>query len=818
MTVWAIVALAAGANEVAIAPEDGVLRPGVGNTVWIASVDRNGEPQQRRPLVETSLGEIRNAADPPRDGAWPYTLTIPMGSEEVSLTVDGETLAALTVTPLPRSSLVIEDRIEGLAGGLPLSFRVIGEDLVPEALVVAASEGEITSLTQIEGGVEVELTPSPSLYPRAIAIGLWDRRREERPYWTRARLRARPHIPLQTEPGAELRLTVGGREYGPYIADNSGHVEAVVDQYPGELVATAVLRDDVGNETRHTLPLSSHSQPSMLSISTGSIRPGQRLPVTWLRAIHSNGAPWVGREPTCRSPGAEAMEAHAIEPGVWMVPVPPNRQRGALDLQVRCALGSAAEADWRIPAGEEASEIRLRLFPEELTNQNPFAEIRVYIDDGRGEPLPVHGVSVQGLRGRVEMDQSDNGGWVLRGNYLGAEAVEAGEDQLVARFDQALGSGPLRYVEVGHGAIQKSGAVAVYGRALDSNGHPLAHVPLTLAAGSARSEATTGPDGWAEAVLGLPPGAGPVRFLATNGVRSALRVAARGSPRGGGPGSPDLVVQQTISITSGEAAGIAITVDPPVLYLTQGAQATVSASLVDNLGKRVRGSPILLTVTGERGALSEFTVNNEGDIIAVYQPGLPSRAGPVEIAAQTEEHRATAALLLEPRPMMAAISLSAGALSNFGRISSPIFAFGLDYRVRKLLDGRMMVRGDIGLYWDASEVETGFDEPLDVSVGFVPVSTGLLWREDRTGNAFWTGVGLMVAPYRTEIRGLDGVLDAGSGVLPGLWGAVGYGRRVGGGELSAELRGLFLLSSGVNLPYQGNVGGAAALVGYRVVY
>ena len=86
-------------------------------------------------------------------------------------------------------------------------------------------------------------------------------------------------------------------------------------------------------------------------------------------------------------------------------------------------------------------------------------------------------------------------------------------------------------------------------------------------------------------------------------------------------------------------------------------------------------------------------------------------------------------------------------------------------------------------------------------------------------HGLWFGLGLVVAPYRGEVRFGEQLSDVAWGVLPpGVAIIGGYGLRVPGGEITVELRGSTLFSPGAVFPYRGSVGGLAALLGYRVVY
>ena len=132
---------------------------------------------------------------------------------------------------------------------------------------------------------------------------------------------------MRAEPGAELRLKIGSREYGPFRADERGMIEGRVDQYPGEVVASALLVDDLGNATRTEVPLATQTAPALLAVPMGEILPGRTPPTIAVWGVGPDGGA-VGAVPSCRaagSAGGDAMPSHDLGEGRHLVAVPTMR-------------------------------------------------------------------------------------------------------------------------------------------------------------------------------------------------------------------------------------------------------------------------------------------------------------------------------------------------------------------------------------------------------------------------------------------------------------------------------------------------------------
>jgi hypothetical protein len=640
-----------------------------------------------------------------------------------------------------------------------------------------------------------------------------DTRRDERPAWAAIRLRTRVTLNLQTEAGASLVVNVGRRSYGPFLADATGMVRPVIEQWPGELSAQAVLTDDLGNETRTTLALTGSAEASLVSLLTGELVPGRPFPDVWLYGLHGDGRPWEGAPPFCQTPGAAALPVQGMGGGVWRVPLPelPALQ----ELRVRCALGGVAESVDRVAISDEVPQrLELRVWPEELSTDFPVAEVQALLENARGERVPTDGVRVYALTGAVTRDEGP-AGLVWRGEYDGRAAVQGGGDTLSARYDLPPGKGPVTFLTVAHGAVGRLGTVKVFARALDATGRPLAGVKLALDAGDQPADAVTGSDGWASVEVVAPPGLRALVLTAKAGHVVARGFAPRGAASRGGPGSADLFVEKKVPITTGRVAEIDVKVDPDILYTGPRSVARIEVRIKDRTGALVNDPPDALQLS--EGACGDWEGTGDGGWVCTYTPPPGDVARVVDVAVRSESATTLARVQLEPRPIDRSALFGVGFVSNFGVIASPLLTVDVDYRL-PLWGRKMMVRVGAGYYGASAEVDTGIDEPADLRTTIFPITVGLIARGDFRGDAVWGGLGSVVAPYIGEARfGTESVREV-SVYPPGLAMIGGLGRRLGSGEVFTELRATAIASPGGDFALTGPVGGVGAVVGYRVIY
>jgi hypothetical protein len=813
MILW--LAGAALAGQIQVISPDGPLRPGTPAVVHVAAADDLGGPAPVAPTVTSADGRVRPIG-PIEPGVYAYAV-VPPESGSLSLLVDayGEKHGvALPIEPTPPSRLEIPSRIDAMAGDPLVRLRVTGADLPPpEALQVVVGEGSVVGVEAVDGALEIRLSMPESPYPRFVPVGVRDTRRDERPAWAAFRLRTRVTLNLQTEPGASLVVSVGRRSYGPFLADATGMVRPVIEQWPGELSATAVLTDDLGNETRTTLALTGSAEASLVSLRTGEIVAGRPLPEIWLYGLHSDGRTWEGAPPFCQTPGAAALPVQGLGGGEWRVPLPelPSLQ----DLRVRCVLGGVAEVVERVAVGDEVPQrLELRVWPEELSTDFPVAEVQAVLENARGERVPTDGVRVYALTGAVARDEGP-AGLVWRGEYDGRASVPGGGDTLSARYDLPAGEGPVAFLGVAHGAVGRLGTVKVFARASDASGRPLPGVSVALDAGAEPATAVTGSDGWASVEVVAPPGLGALVLTARSGDRTARGLAPRGAPARGGPGSPDLFVEKKVPITTGRVAEIDVKVDPDILYTGPRSVARIEVRIKDRTGALVSEPPDALQLSA--GTCGEWVGTGDGGWVCTYTPPPGDVARVVDVAVRSESATTLARVQLEPRPIDRSALFAVGFVSNFGVIASPLITADVDYRL-PVWGRKMMLRAGVGYYGASVKVDTGVGTPADLRATIFPLTVGVVARGDFRGDAVWGGLGGVVAPYIGEARfGTESVREL-SVYPPGLAMIAGLGRRLGSGEVFTEIRGTVIVSPGGDFALTGPVGGVGAVVGYRVIY
>ncbi|MDP6946647.1 MAG: hypothetical protein QF464_21035, partial [Myxococcota bacterium] len=211
---WLLVGGGAVASEVGVVPAQGQLVPGVPTVIWVAVDDRVGGASAVRPRVSTNGGTVRPRRTPSPQGVWAYTLTPPIGVGHVEVTVasgDERHQVELPVAFPRRDPLILPSRLVGSARAGEVRFLVTGDDLPPsDVLEVVTSEGEVRSVIEVDEGLEVSIRTEVSPFPRVVVVGVRDTRGRGLPVWGQIRMKAKPQLPIQTEPDAKVEIMVGG--------------------------------------------------------------------------------------------------------------------------------------------------------------------------------------------------------------------------------------------------------------------------------------------------------------------------------------------------------------------------------------------------------------------------------------------------------------------------------------------------------------------------------------------------------------------------------------------------------------------------------
>lgn len=843
MTTWstraasavALVCATSGAHgfEVDAVAVDGALRPGLPAEVHLAVQSPSGLPMRSRPEVAVVDGEARHKPTPLPPGVSAWWITGPEDGAAARLVVEAEGVTKeirLPMTPLQPSDLDVPRVIDAVARSGAVRFVVAGPNLPPpDQLRVVASEGRVLRIQPSRDGLAVTFAPDDDPYPRVISLGISDARTDAIPAWATVRVRARLDVPIATDPGAEVLVEVGDRSYGPVVADASGRARLSVDQLPDDVSARVWIVDALGNQTVRSVPLSTRSTPVLLVHGLGAWAPQDPPPRIYLRAIGGDGRLWRGAAPDCRTPRQGDLAVVPVAPAAWVMRLPDVPVAEAWDLRVRCSLSEGPEVGFRVRIADDIpTALRLRVFPEELSADLPIADLQVTLENAIGERLAVEGeLDVRAGLGRVAMEPAV--GPFFRGVYQGDAAVESGVDEVVASWRPPRGAGDVAAVEISYGEIASS-SVTLWARPVDRLKRWVPDVDVAAWVPGVEQRVAGVPErqaaGWRRIELPLPLGDGPVQVVAASGEVRRFGVVVRNSRGPTAPPGPDLNADAIVRIDPGRAADVEVQIRPKVVFAGPKSRADVQVRYLDRSGTVLQRPDMKVEVT--EGALVGRVNDPDGTVRYEYRPpaGIKPRTVGItaRIASSDIEH--TAQVSVRPRPADGIIGLSGGLSTNFGAFTAPTLNLDAEWWVptSRYVPGapearsRLMVRAGVGWHGRAVPFSSSLGDGL-LRMDVLPVSLLPLLRQSFAPHAFWAGAGMAIAPYvgRSEVDGAQ--LAQGAGVLPpGLVVVAGYGLRVGGGELFAEVRGSTLTSPGGPVALRGPVGGLATVAGYRLVY
>jgi hypothetical protein len=788
-----------------LVPTEGMVHPGDEVPLELAGVGT------AEPTLTATRGALIGRPQPLGQGRWRVRYRAPAtpGEARLMLSTEGPPIGLgvpVEPWPAPAGALPASRTHTLTAGGVRFSIPALADR---HRLV--GPEGD--SARDADGLV---WTPGPDPFPRAVPLLLDGAPDGGLPEATVVLLRARPRLPVQTEPGTKVTVEVGGRRYGPVVADAEGVARASPEVRPGETTATLLLEDSAGNVQRSRLSLGGASRPALAALAELR-RPGQeRSPRVHLHAVRPDGRPWDGPAPTCTTSLGAAVPAVAAAPGRWVATVPRQPDDAAFAVRVDCTVGGGALATVRIaPPPARPTGIELRASPLPLPADLPRAAVRAAIVGPEGDRLPADGLTLDAELGALtEVEQSSGG---VRAVYAGEAAVAAGGDTLVARWSPPAGSGPVAALRLGAEREAGAGHARLHARALDAVGRPLAGVALTLRLGTESVEVETDGRGWATAALQTPAGVARPEVRAGALVRRiALPEGARIGPL---PAAADLESRLRLPIRAGQVRRVYLSTDPGTLVLTGVERARVIVRLEDQEGNPV-ADPSLRLVASE-GVVTRPRRRADGTYEATWAPPPGMNYGRVQIAAESGDGSFAATstdLDVVPREARRAPGFAVGWLAGPRGVSSPFLRVSGDMRL-PVGGGRVYGRGWVGLYGEQAATRdiTGLDVTVDLRL--VPMGLGAATRQERGRLAGWFGASFVLAPYRLQAQVGDTVPTRGiSWANPGFELATGGGWRLRGGELTVDVGYLFLSTSAEGIGWQGPVGGGIAAVGYRLLF
>ena len=780
--------------------------PGEQAGLLVAVIDGEGPP-----VVRAEVGTLGEATLL-EDGLWELPYRAADAPDRLVATIAAAPPLVLSVTPgsLADPSLTLSE-VTGTAGeGKPLVLRVTGTDLPdPADLTVAVAEGQVQSVESVEGALQITWLPTRDPFARAIPIGVLDARRPDVvPTWGVVRLRGRPQLPLQAEPGASVTVTIGDRSYGPFIANAAGQIRPRVEVWPGERTVDILTRDTLGNVGRTRQALGGDALPRLLGLTAGLSGPGLPAPRVFLWAVRADGRSWRGDAPTCFGSSGMPLVSGKLASGQWSMLAPS-------DERLDCSLAGQTRAVVQVPAQPSVpGSLQLQVVPTILTADLPRARVRVFLEDTEGRSMPASGVTVGAGLGSLRMTERDGD---LSGEYLAEGALSAGGDLLTAAWSRPPGQGAVWSVELA--AIPSAGGVTVAGRALNRSGQPVGAVSMLLRAGNQEVTVDTDVLGWAVAELAAET---PQVLSARVGQRMAFTGWQPGATHGSAPGTPDLLVSERITVEAGRVREIFLSTNPRTLIAGGGFSAEVEIRLEDRVGQPLLDESI--TLDASQGHLSGVSVEPDGRYIATYTPPDDLAAGVVQITAAAGDGGLVAAtdLRIVPRITRRMTGPMGGWVRGLGEISSPWLALEHDWKIARW-EAPLFLRAYGGTYRDQLTVEddvTGEQISLELTV--IPVGIGVLGRQELRQLTGWLGMALTAAPYYQETRfaGLRDPSASALGIasLPGLQLFGGVGRRFPNGELQGQIGGLALADGAKDIGWTGFIGGAWLSVGYKFIY
>ncbi len=831
----------ARALEVAVFAPDG--DPVAGRPTEVVLVlARDGRPQAEEvPDVRVDAGLLDTAPRAVGPGRWIVGWTPPpeAGEGRFTVTAGGESAEArLAVAADPGPELAVEVPPVAFAGrDRPLAIRVRrarpGPPVDPDLLDVVVGEGKVLSTRADGDAAVITWQPGPEPFPRAVPVGVRERSHPgARPTWAVVSLRARPRIPVTTEPGTRVTVQVGRRRTGPVVAGPDGVAVLRPEVRPGERLARVTLLDEAGNEQHSTLVIGGDPRPGIGLMLGEGVSLGRVEPRVRVFAIAADGRPWTGPAPRCVTALGTRLPLSADGPGAW-VGAPRIPADAFFDLRVDCDLHDQARATIRVPVrSSRPARLVLRAWPDELVADQPRAQVEAYVEDGRGDRLPAAGIRLSAELGRLEVDPVAPGDAAVRAAYDGSAAAAAGADTLHARWDRPPGEGPPWTLRLD--GARADGALRVVARVADETGAPLPDVAVRFAVADPAGgpagepvETRTDARGWARAALPAPAAAIAVveaRAGAGDGPRGpgvVRRIAVlAGQDARLSPEAADLEADLVLPIRSGRVRGVFLSTEPRTLVVGRDPTARVRLRLEGKDGVPVTDVPVRLEASA--GEIGPLRLRDDGEWEARYRP--PARVAGLEtvrITARSDDgsfvETATEIALL-PREVRRAPGVTVGYLLGARGLGSPTVGLVGDARLRD--DRSVYLRASVSGYAlaaHAADPTTG--EAVDVDLRLLPVGLGGLLRQERDRLALWGGTSLVVAPFLVDVRYGGATPTSGLGLAPpGVHLYSGAAWRFPNSEVAAELGYLFLNASANGAGWDGSVGGVVGTLAWRLLY
>ena len=778
---------------------DGPLRPGQHAHVEVALPEGVSDTLE----VEGVLEWARSSSEV--EGVVRLKLTPDPAEGRVSISNegDGERLAASLPVSLPDPNplrVSVSPVREGRA-----RIEVSGEGLTAhDELRVVLGEGVVMGRHPGPSWVfDVEIDGAP--YPRSVPFAVEWAGSGHPPVYGGIQVWAQPTLPLEVEPGATVSLEVGGRQYGPWQASDTGLVKARIEQGPRDRYALAVFSDPLGNTVRSRVPLASRTQPWLLGV-VQEAPPGASHGGALVLRVQEGSGQRIKDEPRCISDGREVPSGGQLSDGSWWVPL----KKGKEAARVVCG-AAGIETVFEAPGARRyPASLDLQLWPPTLVAAAPRAHADLRLLDQEGMPLDLAGVfSMEASHGDWVLEPERSGKARARWQGGGGEVPQVVE--MTADWQAETGHGKPGGLEVSwSGSPTTEVQVAV----MDVRGRPLANAPVQVWVGEGlvTTDRTSASGVVGVSLGGTQPLTRIVRVVTGNHERQLLMTPA--SRRAPALALGKVEVSREVGVRGGPMRSIQLAVQPPVLRAGPGSRAVIEVRLEDEQGRWVDGEDV--TIHASEGTVGPIRRAPSGTWVAMWEPSGEGGERRAEIVAEAGGQRSATLVQVQPEPVQLAVGPWLGFRVASGGLISPSAEINVDVRT-KWMDESVLVRAGAGAWLLASDLE--MDGEAVALRGYVsPLMLAVLLRRDLRNLAVWGGGGAVAGFYGASLK-IGGEVEARSLELGGgPMMVVGVGWTKAQGELALEFRGSWFQVDADALGFAGNVGGISPGVSYRLVY
>ena len=335
----------------------------------------------------------------------------------------------------------------------------------------------------------------------------------------------------------------------------------------------------------------------------------------------------------------------------------------------------------------------------------------------------------------------------------------------------ALDPGPAAVIDLGadrQAVAAGSGAeVVLRAHARDSMGNATSE-PLELAGLDGLGTLTqSGPSHWR------------LRPSDSFAGRAFLEIAAH--PRG--RETPRALL--TLRLLPSEAASASV--DPAVAVArVGGGPLRIRVRQTDRFGNAVAGAAP--SATAEEGSVTAVDPLPDGGFVATYVPPQHWNRDHAAVEMRWPGRSARANVLLLPPLAGWTISPKAGALSNFGRLHSPVAAIEAAFRTDRF-GPELGIATETSWYFASQEQNAGQVGTAQGRIDFVTLSALVSVRKNiGTRTALWAGAGPSIAFVASRLQIGSDPRVSETGLVPGIVLAVGAERRFARAVPFMELR------------------------------